>query len=422
MLRLLWSGNSVNQTKALQLLCLVDIIALWGQFQYKPFAGACVRILKKKSKVRGTLELLKTRYLQQQHPIDANHFRTLQSYGVAAGSSTRYMFTLRRAGTDTSVREITAQFMQGMRSLSLDHYFILERDGFVWLLHRGLIGADLLVVRVNNGGCVLSPVIIFRSSDWKSHQFERITREERARIPQNIATEFRYDKDRKSVLEKCFSPTTGYCTVSDIQFCAILPLKRQRRAAADVRIKKKLEHLEQLLGLQQLIDDAERAKDEWCICNGEDSGDMISCDAMKCPVGWFHKSCVSLDRDYEAQDWFCPGCKAAGNIVFSTYDNNKEKFDEDVLDRSDVRVQRARSLNRVWNNHKWPDAREVRDLMYNNICCGIEMETNPRNFWNTVDSLEAEKDTTAPQQWAIHRNNPLQVTQIRRRFRSEARR
>jgi hypothetical protein len=334
----------------------------------------------------------------------------------------RSTFTLRRAGTDTSVREITAQFTQGMRSLSLDHYFIPERDGFVWLLHRGLTRADLLVVRVNNGGSVLPPVVIFRSSDWKSHQFERITREERARIPQNLATEFRYDKDRKSVLEKCFSPTTGYCTVSDIQFCAILPLKRQRRAGADVRVKKRLERLEQLLGLEELIDEAERAKYEWCTCHAPESEDMISCDATKCPTGWFHKECVGLDRDYKAQDWFCPGCKALGNIVFSTYDNNEEKFDKDVLDKSDVRVQRARSLNRVWNNHKWPNAPEVRDLMYNNICCGIEMETDPRKFRNTVDCLEAEKDTSVTQQWAIHRNNPLQITQMRRRFRSEGRR
>ncbi len=40
---MLWSGDSANIDEALQLLYVVDIIALWGEHKYKPFAGACIR-------------------------------------------------------------------------------------------------------------------------------------------------------------------------------------------------------------------------------------------------------------------------------------------------------------------------------------------------------------------------------------------
>lgn len=48
MLRTLWSGDSANDDDALQLLYIIDIITLWGEHKYKPFAGACIhRLLTK---------------------------------------------------------------------------------------------------------------------------------------------------------------------------------------------------------------------------------------------------------------------------------------------------------------------------------------------------------------------------------------
>jgi hypothetical protein len=357
--------------------------------------------------------------LEHQKPIDAEHFRTIQSYGGPTKIPTKSISMLQRAGTYTSEKEISKQLMQGTRSLSLEHYFIPERDGFIWLLHHKRRKGDHLVVRVNSGGWVLPPVVIFHKSKWESPQFARIIREEKARMPKNVMTEFRYDKDRTSFLRKCFDLTTGYCTVSDIQFCAIIPLEQGCINKGNTEAHRDLEPLEHLLDLQTLVDAAERAKKRWCSCNRpEEIGNMISCDATRCTVGWYHNKCVGLDEDYASQDWICRACKVSGNVFLSTYDSGKNDFDQETLDGSDARVQRARSLNRVWSNHKWPDPREVRDLMYRKICCNIQMDTAPQKFRDTIKCLKSNSDTPTTRQWAVLRKDPLQVTQIRQRFRA----
>ncbi|CAO2653299.1 Nn.00g027100.m01.CDS01 [Neocucurbitaria sp. VM-36] len=419
--RLLWTGDCANQTKALQLLYLIDIIALWGQFQYKPFAGACIRILKRRSKGGRLRRLLQTNLLEHQKSINGRNFRSIQYSGIPTIGSKTSSFKLQRAGTDTPEAEINKQLMLGMRFLSLETYYIPERDGFIWLLHhREYRGADLLVVRVNTGGSVLPPLVIFSSSDWISEDFRYIIREERARMPHNIATDFRYDKDYSSVWQKCFDARDGQCTLSDIQFCAILPLKHKRGMIDNTCAHTYFQPLEKLLGLQALVDAAQHANELWCICQeGPESerGDLILCDATNCTVGWYHKECVGLDEDYSGHDWICPTCKESRhNISWSKYDNGD--FEDGILEASDERIQRARSLNRAWNNHRWPEPGQVRHLMYRKICCEIEMETNPHKFRNTVDCLEAERYSSATRHWAIIKNDPLRFTQIRQRFRA----
>jgi hypothetical protein len=371
--------------------------------------------LKKQSKEKAPWRFLETNLLEHQKIICPRNFQSIHSYGVSSIKSTNPIIMLRRAGTDTSEEEINKQLMQGMRLLSLENYFIPERDGFIWLTHRGLRGADLLVVRVNTGGSVLPPLVIFNSSNWKSLDFEHIIREERARMPQNVGTAFRYSKDHISVLQKCFSATNGYCTMPEIQFCAILPLNR-RRTIDDTNAQKDFQPLEQLLGLQTLLDAAQRKNELWCVCQKPESGNMILCDATKCTIGWYHNECVGLHEAYDAKDWVCRACKKSSSVAFSSYDN--EDFEKGILPASDMRIQRARSLNRAWNDHKWPHPRDVRDLMYGKICCEIEMETNPLKFRSTVDCLEAERYTSATRNWAILRNDPLQITHIRQRFRT----
>jgi hypothetical protein len=307
-------------------------------------------------------------------------------------------------------KEIT----QGLRSLSLATYFIPEKDGFIWLLHRELFGTDLLVVRVNAEGFVLPALVIFNSSNWMSEDFKRIILEEKARMPQNVATEFRYSEDGNSVLAKCFEATGGYCTMSELQFCAILPLKsRGSIRGNDTHAKHKTRCLEELLGLQELIDAAVKENERWCSCDGPEMDNMILCDSTRCNVGWYHKRCVGLDESYTGHDWLCPTCKRTNDVRFSQYDN--EKFDSGIEEVSDMRIQRARSLSRAWRAHSWPDAKKVRDL-YGKICCQIEMETKPRRFRNTVEDLEAKRLDPMTRNRAVLRNDPSKVTCMKQRF------
>jgi hypothetical protein len=276
------------------------------------------------------------------------------------------------------------------------------------------------VVRVNTEGFVLPPVIIFDSSNWTSRDFESVTRYERARMPQNIATDFRYDKENTSVFQKYFIATGGYCTMPEIQFCAILPLNTNSHPIGDKNAQYELHRLEQLLGLRKLVTAAQTANKEFCTCQEPENGNMILCDATKCTIGWYHKKCVSLDEEFEADYWFCSICaKSHDNFVVSKYDN--EVFEDGIHEASDMRIQRVRSLNRAWNDHRWPHPSDVQKIMYRRICCDIEMETNQHKYRNTIECLEGEQHNSSTQNRAILRHNPSRITQIKQRFRATGR-
>jgi hypothetical protein len=417
----LWSGDCANETKALQLLYLMDIIALWGQFQYKPFAGACIRVLKKGTRRDSYLNV---NLLEYQRIINDRNFLSIRRDDIATNPSTEPSFKLQRAGTLTPEGDLDKQIMQRMRSLKLEHYIIPERDGFIWLLHRELRGSDLLVIRVNTDGVKLAPLVIFDDSDWRSKDFRKIIVEERARMPQNVETDFRYDANNTSALERCFNATAGTCALSELQFCAILPLKRQRRAMDEIEPQREFEPLEKLLGLQNLIAAAQTMNELWCSCQQAYTGAMILCDSTRCMIGWYHNRCVGLPEDYENHDWLCRACKKSGSITYTNYDNNKN-FEQDILDASDARIQRVKSLSRAWNNHDWPDDDKVRKVMYRKICCEIEMDTNVDQFQDTVKCLESERYNPASRRynrttrcWAVLRHDPSRLTHIRQRFRA----
>jgi hypothetical protein len=403
----------------------VDIIALWGQFQYKPFAGACIRILgRKKMGRRSSGKILDVNFLEHQRAINTRNFRSIQHLGKAAIPPVELLSKLQRAGTSTPEDDVETQLAQRMRVLKVENYFIPEKDGFIWLLHRELHDVDLLVIRVTSGGSKLAPLIIFNDANWSSQGFRDIIVEEKVRMPQNVEIHFRYDKNDMSVLEKCFNATNGSCTMSEVQFCAILPLNGREVARGDMQTQSDLQPLEQILGLSKLIKAAECANERWCSCQQPGTGAMIQCPSTRCKIGWYHHACVGLPSDYENQDWICDACKKSGTITFASYDDHNHKFRQDIIDASDARIQRVKSLSRVWNNHEWPKARAVRDLMYHKICCGIEMRTNAKKFRNTVETLESKRCDANVQQcepktrcWAVLRHDPRQLTRIRQRFR-----
>ena len=49
----------------------------------------------------------------------------------------------------------------------------------------------------------------------------------------------------------------------------------------------------------------------YCLCGGEDIGNMIACDNTSCRVEWFHYDCVGIKRKPRGK-WFCSdACKAS---------------------------------------------------------------------------------------------------------------
>lgn len=50
----------------------------------------------------------------------------------------------------------------------------------------------------------------------------------------------------------------------------------------------------------------------YCVCKEKSHGDMVCCDAMGCPIGWFHFVCVGLTSAPRGV-WFCEMCKKNKN-------------------------------------------------------------------------------------------------------------
>ena len=49
-------------------------------------------------------------------------------------------------------------------------------------------------------------------------------------------------------------------------------------------------------------------EEKWCYCYKTESGCMISCDNIHCPIEWFHFTCVGISNAPKGK-WFCPSCR-----------------------------------------------------------------------------------------------------------------
>jgi hypothetical protein len=233
-LRKLWSGDSANIDKALQLLYLVDIIALWGEHKYKPFAGACIRRLQAKFENEAPPPLEETLRARQME-INSDTFPWLfheQEYTqVLAPSHFTNRNKPRKPRSQSQSRSQgpqSPQLLQEIEHLSLTSherdYIIPERDCFIWLLDRDPKGEDLLIVRIDEEGSVLPPLLIFDSAKWEDSEFRHIIKEEQARLPKDILADFRFGRHGRSYMKRCVARDPGYFREPQSQFCAILPL------------------------------------------------------------------------------------------------------------------------------------------------------------------------------------------------------
>jgi len=63
------------------------------------------------------------------------------------------------------------------------------------------------------------------------------------------------------------------------------------------------ESMESPLSFSSLI----LSRETVCMCRKESHGEMIACDNEKCPIEWYHLSCLGL-RTAPAGPWVCPRC------------------------------------------------------------------------------------------------------------------
>jgi hypothetical protein len=246
----------------------------------------------------------------------------------------------------------------------------------VLLVHRQLCDADLVVVRIDVKGEVLPPLIIFQDHDWDSDLFCQIITKESARMPLQIKVDFCEVKvdfweteddfwkvkdwqntESRTCLHKYFG-TNGYC-VEDIQACVILPL--------NPKLNEFDFPLLNLLDLKSLLTTAWEMNDKWCSCKKSPEIDnMILCDNTGCNIGWYHMKCCGEVRDARLKDykeWYCKKCQKLPKEERSktTYDNDKSN--EDIFQESDERIQRARTVYKVWEKHKWPKSDKILDCV-----------------------------------------------------------
>ena len=45
----------------------------------------------------------------------------------------------------------------------------------------------------------------------------------------------------------------------------------------------------------------------FCYCRKGEFGKMVECDGHSCAIGWYHFSCVNLEREPKGA-WFCQDC------------------------------------------------------------------------------------------------------------------
>lgn len=68
----------------------------------------------------------------------------------------------------------------------------------------------------------------------------------------------------------------------------------------------------------------------YCLCEQVSYGEMICCDNDKCPIEWFHFSCVDLHHKPKGK-WYCPKCRG---------DNEK------TMDKALERAKKERAYSR----------------------------------------------------------------------------
>lgn len=233
---------------------------------------------------------------------------------------------------------------------------------YTWLLDRETTDSDHLVVRINESGRLLKPILVFKPVNWKRRKVLNILDNEKARLPEGVTTTFKFDEYGQHYIQssRIFKPY--------IQFCAIVPLEPKKyvqhfRSLNDEdRLYKPLETL---LRLSELVSTAKKTSEQWCRCRPgckRFSTSMIQCNHTACKSGWYHKRCMGMDEDEIPKDgWLCKYCSWLSKKRIAGTDTTVVSHDK-LAEASTSRIQRAKGLEDAWQNHDWPSATEIMSM------------------------------------------------------------
>ena len=485
---MLWSGDLSDPDSALQLLYIIDIIAIWAEHTYKPIIGACISRLQTIMNSEALLPLDNTLW-RAQIPINRLNFpwlfnpewRTsavpLPSHGNLNVPSKPYFRRLsapvpledsgsevpeqpqtpppiRRLSTQTSFASPKSHLRRGAHSQSLDRhisdqtyvqkpdprlckqimppsvpplrrrshlathiqedYVIPELHDYIWLLDRDPGGEDLLVIRVDEAGNMLQPLIVFDSAEWDHSEFTKILEHEVERRHPDVDVTFTVDEENQHYLRRCLIRRSNYFRTPLVQFCAILPVDRRsyKRQRAGVREENELfEPLESAMGIPELLTVGDAAYKRWCVCEArynEYSPPMILCDNTKCDVGWYHQKCVGLDDSFETDGlWFCDDCPPGKRQCATDSDF---EYDEDILEASSNRVHRTKKLASIWAEHSWPSKNTFLRL-FDMISSNLDIVTESRY---KIPRDGSEFFAAPPNKsWVLRKDKPYKLIVVR---------
>ena len=139
---------------------------------------------------------------------------------------------------------------------------------------------------------------------------------------------------------------------------------------------------------------------------------MILCRNARCDVGWYHHKCVGLEEDsHQGSDWICESCHG---IPFEDRDilcDSDRDIAQSIIDESDDRVQRTRSIAKVWEKHKWPKPSKVLNL-FKLIASNIQVEDEFKE--QLPLSIDMDSSDLPSGCWLVAKDHPEQMIEISR--------
>ncbi|XP_062861698.1 inhibitor of growth protein 1-like [Trichomycterus rosablanca] len=84
--------------------------------------------------------------------------------------------------------------------------------------------------------------------------------------------------------------------------------KKARTSSTSSKKKKKGSKTKQELDESPVEPAIDPDEPTYCLCEQISYGEMICCDNDRCPIEWFHFSCVGLNHKPKGR-WYCPKCR-----------------------------------------------------------------------------------------------------------------
>lgn len=304
---------------------------------------------------------------------------------------------------------------------SSGQYIVPELHDHIWIPDADPGFGHLLMVRVDDEGTVLPPLVIFDGADWAHPQFRSLIRREKKRHPSRVLWTFTFNRSGKHYMWQSIFKDKKYFCNPRVQSCAVLPLalkyykdelgKPRQEPHYTMEHYKLFKPLETALAIPDLVSDLHHASDRWCMCGApyhEYSPSMIRCDSTQCELEWYHKRCVDLDEEFETDEtWVCTECRRIPRTLMVAVEDTSIDLEAKLLEASDKRVHQTKTLAQVWDKHEWPNNDIILSL-FDEIAYRIDID--PSVVSDIPEEGEPRGDKGC---WALSKSFPERLTIVR---------